>query len=123
MDWYDVKQYAEQLLGLDMDALHVYAGVLGQILAALVLRRSLASPWPWLAVLIATVANEWFDLGYEVWPNREMQYAASFRDLWNTMLLPTLLLVLTRLTPGLFRPSRAETEGVVPRGGIEPPTP
>ena len=48
MDWYDVKQYAERLIGLDMDALHVYAGVLGQILAALVLGRSLASPWPWV---------------------------------------------------------------------------
>jgi hypothetical protein len=123
MDWYDVKQYAEGLIGLDMDALHVYAGVLGQIVAALVLRRSLASLWPWLAVLTAALANEWFDLGYEVWPDRQMQYAASFRDLWNTMLLPTLLLVLTRLAPGLFAARSVAIAEVVPRGGIEPPTP
>jgi hypothetical protein len=102
MNWYQVKECLEQFTGLDMDALHVHAGVLGQIAAALVLRRSLASPWPWLAVLVAALGNEWFDLHYEIWPTRPQQYAESIRDLWNTMLLPTLLMVLARWAPRLL---------------------
>ena len=102
MNWYDVKEAVELFTGLDNDALHVHAGVLGQLFTALVLRRSLRSPWPWLAVLAAAVANEAFDLNYEVWSDREMQYDRSIGDIWNTMLLPTLLLVLARVMPGLL---------------------
>ncbi len=54
-----------------MDALHVYAGVLLQVVIALVLRRTLRSPIPWLAVLVAILANEYYDYRYEVWPDAE----------------------------------------------------
>lgn len=104
MDWQQIKQALEVLSGLDMDALHVHVGVMAQVATAMMLRRSLGSPWPWLLVLGATIANEWYDLTYEIWPTRDQQYAESVRDLWNTMLLPTLLLILARWAPGLFRP-------------------
>jgi hypothetical protein len=102
MDWYQVKHGISIFTGLHMDALHVHVGVLAQLLAAAVLRRSVASPWPWLLLLTATAANEWFDLAYEIWPDRDDQIAESVRDGWNTMLLPTVLLLTARIVPTLL---------------------
>jgi len=107
MDWWQMKLWLEETTGLNMDALHVHAGVLAQLAVAAVLRRSIGSPWPWLLVLAAAIANEWWDLTYEIWPTRDEQWAESIRDVWNTMLLPTVLLVLSRFTPRLFTPPRA----------------
>ena len=109
MDWYGVKEWLVAVSGLDMDALHVHAGVLLQLLAALLLRRSLRSPWPWLIVFAGALANEAYDLHYETWPDadRARQWAESAKDVINTMLLPSLLLVVARYAPRLLtgRPS------------------
>ena len=102
MDWHHFKDWAEHASGLNMDALHVYAGVGLQIGAALVLRRPLKSPWPWLVVLGAEFANEVYDYTYEVWPERDIQFAEGLRDMWNTMAMPTLLLLLARYAPRLI---------------------
>jgi len=108
MDWHGFKEWLETASGLDMDALHVHAGMLCQLVAALILRRSLRSPLPWLVVLVLVVANEYYDLRYETWPNRGDQWAESIKDGWNTMMLPTLLLLIARLAPKLLtgRPAR-----------------
>jgi hypothetical protein len=110
MDWYDIKLTIEVFTGLHEDALHVHVGIISQLLMALVLRRSVASPWPWLLLFAAAGANEWFDLNYEIWPpdERDRQYQESIRDVWNTMLLPTLLLLLSRWAPGLLVKSAPE---------------
>ena len=102
MDWYGVKEFLEHWSGLDMDSLHVHAGVLGQIAAALVLRRPIRSVIPWLLVLVAAFANEAYDFQYEIWPDRDVQLQGGIRDIWNTMLLPTLLLALARFYPRVF---------------------
>lgn len=102
MDWYQIKVSVETFTGLDMDALHVHIGILAQLATALILRRSVGSPWPWLIVLGAALANEWSDLTYEIWPDRDYQYSESVRDVWNTMLMPTLLLILSRWVPHLL---------------------
>ena len=102
MDWHHLKDWAEHASGLNMDALHVYAGVLLQIGAALALRRSLKSPWPWLVVLAAEFGNEVYDYTYEVWPDRDIQFAEGVRDMWNTMAMPTLILLLARYAPRLL---------------------
>jgi hypothetical protein len=102
MDWYEMKHWLEEWSGLGLDALHVHAGVLGQLVVAALLRKGLASPWPWLFVLVAAVANEWWDLTYEIWPTRDDQWAESVRDTWNTMLLPTVLMILARFAPDLM---------------------
>ena len=110
MDWYQVKEAIEIFTGLDMDALHVHVGILVQIGVALLLGRTVASPWPWLAVLALAVGNEAYDLAYETWPDaeRERQLMEGVRDIWNTMLMPTLLLILARWMPRLFvRPAPA----------------
>ena len=109
MDWFGVKQWLSVGTGLGMDALHVHAGVLLQVAAALVLRRRLSSPLPWLLLLLFVLANEFYDYGYEIWRDRAAQRAEALRDSWNTMLLPTLILLLARYAPQLFvgRPAPA----------------
>ena len=116
MNWWDMKVWVEESTGLDMDALHVYAGVLAQLFFALALRRSVASVWPWLLVLAAAMANEWWDLTFEIWPTRDQQWQESIRDVWNTMLLPTLLLLLSRFAPGMLVREHGNRTQPVDRG-------
>ncbi|MBV8687581.1 MAG: hypothetical protein JOZ90_17525 [Alphaproteobacteria bacterium] len=111
MDWHQLKAWLETASGLNMDALHVHAGVVLQLVAALALRRPLRSPLPWLAVLLAEGINEYYDLAYEIWPNRGDQWAESVRDMWNTMLIPTLLFVLARWAPAAFAGRPAAPSG------------
>ena len=113
MDWHRLKIWMETGSGLDMDALHVHAGVLGLILVALMLRRPLSSLWPWLVMLAAALTNEVYDLNYEVWPpdDRGRQIGEGVRDLWNTMLLPTMILLVARYYPRLFTGRGPKPEG------------
>lgn len=116
MDWYHVKMVALELTGVSRDALHVFAGVGGQIAAALLLRRTLSSPLPWLIVLGAEVANEAFDLTHESWPDRPM-WPGSVKDILVTMLIPTVLLLLARYAPRLLRPDLGRAaEPTMPKG-------
>jgi len=115
MDWHEIKVWLEQATALDMDALHVHFGILGQFVIALLIRRPLSSPLPWLAVLAAVLANEIYDYRYEVWPDAErpLQRAEGIKDVWNTMLIPTAILLLARFHPRLFagRPASAADPG------------
>lgn len=121
MDWFQVKYMLSVASGLSMDALHVHAGLLCQILAALLLRRRLSSPWPWLVVLLLAVANEWYDYSYETWPDAGEQRAESVRDTWNTMLLPTLVMLLARFVPRLFVATGASADSGEPGGNGDQP--
>ena len=77
MDWIAAKLWLVDVTGLEKDALHIYAGVAAQLLAAPFFARRLASPWPLLAVLLLTLANEAYDLVFEVWP--EVDRARQWR--------------------------------------------
>ena len=103
MDWYGIKQLAVEQTGLSRDALHVIVGFGAQLLVAALIRRPLSSPLPWLAVLLGECANEYYDLHREVWTDRDI-WPGSLGDILVTMAIPTLILVLCRYTPGLFRP-------------------
>lgn len=111
MDWHDYKQWLSGTSGLDMDSLHVHVGVLAQVAVALILRLRLSSLLPWMAVAVAVLANEYYDFEYEVWPTREEQFLESVKDVWNTMLLPTVLLLLARFVPWLFAAPSAGDAG------------
>ncbi|HEX8193625.1 MAG TPA: hypothetical protein VF552_12080 [Allosphingosinicella sp.] len=101
MDWYSVKLAVVEQTALSRDALHILFGLAGQLLVALVIRRSIAHPVPWFAVLLFELANEYYDLAREDWTDRAM-WPGTVRDLLVTMAIPTILLILTRVAPGLF---------------------
>ena len=108
MDWHQIKLWLSTASGLDMDSLHVHVGVLAQVAIALLLGKRLSSPWPWAAVAAAVLANEVYDFQYEVWPTRWAQFGESVKDVWNTLLLPTVLLLLVRFVPSLFAAPSAD---------------
>ena len=109
MDWYQIKMLVVGNTDLSRDALHIFFGLAGQIVVALVIRRSLAHPVPWLAVLVAELVNEYFDLTEgDVW-DRPM-WPGSLRDLLVTMAIPTLLLLLVRYVPRLFARTKGRTK-------------
>jgi hypothetical protein len=109
--WGGAKSFIEDTLGIENDLFHVIAGPLVQFPAALVLRRSVQRFAPWLVVLVLELLNEWHDLVIETWPVRYMQYGEGLKDVLLTMMLPTLVLVMTRTYPHWFgmkplRPNR-----------------
>ena len=91
---------------LERDALHIYAAILVQVGSAALLRRNLASPLPWLVVLVAALSNEMLD-SYRDGLVEPWERVAALHDLWNTMLVPTILALLVRFAPRLFAPKRA----------------
>ena len=103
IDWYQVKLFVQHSTGFSMDALHVIAGVLVQILAAAMLRSSLSRPLPLLVVLGLELVNEANDLRVEQWPQPGMQYGEGAKDVALTMLLPLLIFLVARYRPKLLR--------------------
>jgi len=112
MDWFEIKNWLELSTGLDRDSLHIYAGVGVQLALALILRRSLASPVPWLLVAVAALINEYYDYSVVQDPlNGTPEYFdGAIRDVWNTLLLPSLFLVIARYWP-TWLTGRAKTVG------------
>lgn len=90
-------------LSVAKDALHVYAAFVGQVAAAALLRRPLSSWWPWFAVLFLELVNESLDIFFgEEAHVQAWQLLGARHDILNTMVLPTLLLILCRAAPTLF---------------------
>ena len=114
MAWSEIKYWLSEASGLDMDALHVHAGILCQLAFALLLRRRLSNPIPWLLVLLLALGNEYYDWTREVWTDRARQRGEGIIDLWNTMLLPTVLMLAARFLPGLFRAGAPKPDSADP---------
>ena len=119
MSWNDIKDAIEAATGLGRDALHIYFALLIQIGSAAVLRRRVADWLPWLIVLGFAVANEYFD-AYVVGEAGDWELSSGLHDLWNTMVAPTMLLLLTRFAPRLA--VRIKTDHAIERetGGTRP---
>ncbi len=104
MLWLSLKSSLADLT-VHKDALHIYAALVVQVAAALLTRRPLSSMIPWLAVFAAELANEALDLLFEKEPYiHQWQVDGSIHDLLNTMVLPTVLLLLARYVPTVFAP-------------------
>lgn len=101
-DWYQFKLFIEHAVGISMDALHIIVGFAIFLLAAVLLRRSVASLRPWLATLLFEMANEALDLQVELWPDLGRQLGEGLKDVLLTMALPTLLLCIARRRPSLL---------------------
>lgn len=78
------------VLPLTKDAIHVYIGFLCLLVALLLFRRKLSSPWALLPGILVSLAMEYFDLrdGFGL--------MASAKDVVNTNLIPLILVLLAR---------------------------
>ena len=106
--WYQFKLFVERASGISMDALHMIAGLAIFLVAAAIARRSIASPLPLLVLLFLEVANEFYDLNVERWPDLGMQLGEGAKDLVLTMALPAVLWVAARRWPQLFNPNGSD---------------
>lgn len=95
-DVQSLKEAVVTLTGLSKDALHIHVGLTVFLLAALLLRRPLRSPVPWLAVLAVALAGETLDALDALRANGEWGLAAAVHDLANTLLWPTVLMLGAR---------------------------
>ena len=100
--WYQFKLLVEHASGISMDALHILAGVGLQLSFAALFRVPLNSWRPWLFVLLLLLANEAGDLWVEQWPEPAMQYGEGLKDIFLTMVIPTILMTLAHYCPRLF---------------------
>lgn len=103
MGFQDAKLWLLGFIGLSKDALHVYVGMIVFLGVALLFRLPLRDWRPLAAVFLAAVAGEVFDLFESLAPNEDPRWAATWHDLWNTMLWPTVLFVLARWSGVLKR--------------------
>jgi hypothetical protein len=116
LDWQQIKETIAVWTDLERDALHIYAALIAQVGSALLLRRSLAHWLPWLFVLALAIGNELLDM-YGNGRVEDWEIDSAVHDLWNTMLLPTLLLLLARFAPRLMAPSPT----AAPPAPMDPP--
>ena len=99
----DFKIVIETYTGLQRDALHIHVALALYFVAMVVFRRSRRSRVPWLVVLGLEAANELYDFRMNLQDTPYTQALdASVKDLWNTMLWPTVILLVGRYT-NLFR--------------------
>lgn len=100
MDYYiSLKILVEQYSGLERDALHVHAALFLYLLAMVVFRQTRRSRFPWLFVLAVEVVNEYFDIrNAAASGDPDVAWSESLKDIWNTMLWPTVLLLIGRYT-------------------------
>ena len=109
--WYEAKMFIEHASVVSSDALHLLVGTLVWLLIALVLRKPITRWLPWLMLLGLIAFNEAVDLWIERWPDLAMQYGETAKDVFLTMVLPTVLVFAARLRPGLFRAPAPRRKG------------
>lgn len=102
LGWYQFKLFVEHASGISLDALHILIGFAVFLLAAQILKRSVANPLPWAVTLLLEIGNEGHDLMIELWPDPGSQLGEGAKDIMLTMALPTLLLLVARWRPSLL---------------------
>lgn len=98
----DYKTLLQHSIGFHNDALHVFFGIAIQLVAALLLRRTLADWQPLAAVGAFEIVNEISDFLVEIWPTPPAQLGESVKDFTLTVSIPILLFVVARFCPGLL---------------------
>lgn len=86
------KQYLSTLTGASEDLLHVHAGLLIFVLAALILRKKMRSPVPLALVVFFATLNEVVDW-YSGTPQAPFEHYIDFA---NTVFWPAVLFLLAR---------------------------
>lgn len=97
-----------ELTGLEKDALHIYVALLIYLTVCLIFRWKAWQWKPWLVVLAAALSGEALDIYETIGIERRTYLWGNWHDLWNTMLLPTVLLMTSRWT-AIFVPRKPRT--------------
>ena len=90
------KLWLMHATGLSKDALHVYVGLALFLGTALALRRGIRSWKPWAVVAVAALAGEAWDLRDSIAQQTAIDLAGNWKDVWNTLFWPSVLLFLAR---------------------------
>ena len=122
MTYTGLKEIIATYTGLERDALHIHAALFIYILAMLLFRQSRRSLLPWIIVLGIELANEAHDL-WENWLRDSIwTIGEGAKDLWNTMLWPTILMIVGRYTNWLSRrPKTGDQEAGTPASEPDAP--
>jgi hypothetical protein len=106
--WSSTKARIENLLPIDNVFIHIAVGMAIYWLATRIFRGRRAPLFAWAAALLATVANEIIDLLVERWPSLGEQLWEGTTDLFWTLALPSVALLLSRSPrPLLYSDSEA----------------
>jgi hypothetical protein len=98
--------------GLAKDALHIHIGLL-LFVAVRLLWRWRGGWWvAWFVALAAALGGEWLDIRAETVRSALQPDAAHWHDVWNTMLWPTVLLVVGRWLHPSAKPTATDPEVV-----------
>ena len=114
MDYAQLKDWITAYTGLEKDALHIHVALLLYILALWLFRQSRRSRLPWLFVLLIEGSNEAYDLITNWTGGPEWAMSEASKDLWNTMLWPTVLLFVGRYTNWFSRIREMHAHGAGP---------
>lgn len=114
--WAEAKFVFEQSIPVGNAWIHLIVGPVIMVLAALVMRKPVASWRPWFVVLLLISLNEYIDLVVAIWPRREPRYGDSISDFLLTMAIPTLLLAMARFSASA-RERKSKKQGVLRQGG------
>jgi hypothetical protein len=97
LDWEALKEWLSKELHVSHAVLHIHIGLLVFLVMGRVLRKPMSSPLPLLVVAMLELANEAMDFTrYYVshWP---WTPGNTIEDIVNTLLWPTILLLLARM--------------------------
>lgn len=96
MDFQQWKTDVIDATGLAKDALHVHIGLLVFVLVRLVWRWRGGWFVAWLVALGFALGGEWLDVRAEQMGGALQPDPAHWHDIWNTMVWPTLFLLIGR---------------------------
>jgi hypothetical protein len=91
-----LKLVVLSLLPLTKDAIHVYIGCACLLAAAALLRWPLSSFKTLIPGLVLSLGMEALDLRDGLRQDHQLNVAASIHDLWNTNLIPFVIVLLAR---------------------------
>ncbi|MEP5349081.1 MAG: hypothetical protein ABJQ07_05480 [Erythrobacter sp.] len=107
---HQIKVMAVELTSLDRDSLHVYVAIGAFFLACVFLRRKASSWLPWFAVLALALLGEYLDarhlmhMGLRDYPSAALLWEYHAKDFFNTMIAPTVIVLVARHTSLFDRP-------------------
>ncbi len=94
----ELKTLIVDHVGLAKDALHVYVALIVFLVVCRLFRWPASSWKPWLVVLAVAILGEALDLRHTLSMGYAVRFDYHWTDLWNTMLVPTVLVLVARYT-------------------------